>query len=763
MFTQSMAGAQYLLALLALGCGLCRQESIAQPAPVLPAADGALSASVSSSGFTDMPMPVAATSAPQSNRRTAPIDPVQTTVSVDASADELRSGANASYRITQSDVLSAAGTWQDFTRYLRLIPGVVWNSDLSNDVIVRGGHPSENLYVIDGIETPNINHISFEGSTGGFTSMLDTSLVGGIDMKAGVYDTRYSSRLSSLIDIQTRTPQPDKLHRELTVGISGIGGLAELPIAKTGKESIVLSAHRSILNWFTNDIGINGVPIYTDGLATVHLSPTERSRFSFLSLSGADSLNMVPNPCDDGVTSILQMEYGGSRSTNGFTWQHIDSPRIVSTLTASFSHQAQNIDQQQQQLSGQFGSWQSCVSTPYRKNPLYSEQTSDGISNLEYRMQFGGRAWAASVGETGRIAHYRYTVAQPMGQQSPFSADANWTDADSFARDIFAGESASYAEVTAHVRDRLSALAGARLETFALTGAHMLSPRGSLSYRLNQHQGLDVEFGRAAQLAPTIDILSYSQNAHLLPIAVDQFSAGAQLWHADRWSIDLQAYHKVYLHEPASTEYPALMLANMVDTLGQQFVWLPLNSKGRGRAEGIEMLVRAHRARFQMMASTTCGRTWYAAADGAMRRGNYDIPFVSNIAGGVRLRTRLELSLRNTLASGRPFTPFDIALSEQQSRGIYDLTRVNALRGPVYNRLDIDLHRTFTLRRGLLDVYGGVENALNRENFLGYAWEASCAPPYDQCGLNKSAFPGVPETMLTQMPLFPSAGARFAF
>jgi hypothetical protein len=36
------------------------------------------------------------------------------------------------------------------------------------------------------------------------------------------------------------------------------------------------------------------------------------------------------------------------------------------------------------------------------------------------------------------------------------------------------------------------------------------------------------------------------------------------------------------------------MLANMVDTLGQQFVWLPLKSGGRGLAEGVEMLIHAH-------------------------------------------------------------------------------------------------------------------------------------------------------------------------
>jgi len=46
-------------------------------------------------------------------------------------------------------------------------------------------------------------------------------------------------------------------------------------------------------------------------------------------------------------------------------------------------------------------------------------------------------------------------------------------------------------------------------------------------------------------------------------------------------TVSLETYRKRYGNEPVSTEYPSLMLANMVDTLGQQFVWLPLKSGGR--------------------------------------------------------------------------------------------------------------------------------------------------------------------------------------
>ena len=56
-----------------------------------------------------------------------------------------------------------------------------------------------------------------------------------------------------------------------------------------------------------------------------------------------------------------------------------------------------------------------------------------------------------------------------------------------------------------------------------------------------------------------------------------------------------------------------------------------------------------------------------------------------------------EVSARLSFLSGRPFTPYDQAVSTAQRRGVYDLTRVNAERAPDYGRVDIRVDRTFTV------------------------------------------------------------------
>jgi hypothetical protein len=708
--------------------------------------------------FNELPFALPASASP-SSAYSAPIGttlssfrPVHTSVVVNASVQTALYGIAAPYHATQAEILAAAGSYGDAERYLQMMPSAVWLSDESNDLMIRGGNPAENLFVVDGIEVPNINHIALEGTTGGFTSMIDTSTIGSVDMKPGVYDARYSSRLSSLIDIHTLENKNSVRSGEAEAGISGAGGFVDQPISKHG--SLLLTAHHSLLNFFTNDIGLNGVPIYTNGMAQLDLSPGERDQITALSLNGEDSIDIQPCTGDWLESLNIDTQYQGTQSTSGLVWQHTHNPTAISTLTGSYSLQSHNIAQQ---LQYPLSNHKNCQQVQMGSS-VYQEETHDGIYNLGYGHQRQFHSWLFSFGSTGRLLSLNDAVAQPAGQQSPFNANSAWTDANSFTRHLWTGQTGSYFEVNGHPGTRWSASAGLREETFALVGGQALEPQASIAFRINSHQALNAEFGRSAQLAPTINILSYAQNASLKPLVDNQFSMGANLWSTGPAKLSLQAYHKSYSNEPASTEYPSLMMANMVDTLGQQFVWLPMTSVGRGQAEGLEAILHLRAARrLQIMGTASYGRTRYAAADGVMRPGNFDLPLVVNALATLHLPKAIQLSLRNTFASGRPYTPFNISASEQQNRGIYNLTQINALRGPLYNRFDFQFSRDFHLRRNQINVQAGLENALNRENFLGYAWMDNCS------AMISCVAKYTPYIEVTQMPLFPSFSAKYIF
>ena len=653
--------------------------------------------------------------------------------------------------ISQAEILSSAGTYGDFSRYLQVLPGVVWNSDLSNDVLVRGGHPTENLYVVDGIEVPNINHFSLSGTSGGFASMIDSAAVGSLNLRTGAYDAGYSSRLSSLIEVHLIEPENERQSGSVSLGIAGAGALFQRALAHNG--SLLVSAHHSILNLVTNDIGVNGVPTYTNGLARLDLQPSDRDTLSVFSLSGSDSIDMTP--CQIlSATSDVQTQYSGWRTTEALRWGHRFAERVSSDVTASSSVTRQNINQQQQIVDQ--ATLGICPSTDLL--PTYSENSLTGISSLKYEMRADIRGWLVSAGGSGNLTSVNDSVAQPNGQLSPFSADPSRSDAVNVQRNFSTGGSAAFVEAEGGWSTRWRLLAGMRAESFAIAGGFALDPRVSLAYRLSGRQSLHGSINLSSQLPPLMDMIAYESNRSLRPIEVRQEALGMRLWQANWGTLDAEGYWKSYRREAVSTEYPSLMLSNTVDTLGQAFVWLPLTSAGTAQARGLELAMRAHwRSRMQGLVSFARSQTTYRALDGIRRPGNYDIPIVANATGNLRLPLGFQLNLRETATSGRLYTPFDLADSNAQSRGIYDLTRVNALRGPVYNRLDAELERRIHAGRGVINIHAGAENVFNRGNFMGNVWLDNCEQGW-ACSNS-----GEPFVKVDQIGRYPVFSLRYEF
>lgn len=675
---------------------------------------------------------------------------VTTTLQVSATQQEIHPGLAPTQEIRGKEILSSAGTYGDVSRYLQAMPGVVWSSDISNDVLVRGGHPEENLYVVDGVEFDGISQLEMPGTTGGFTSMIDATAISDMEMRPDVYDASYSGRLSSLIEIHTRQLEGAEHERIVSVGVEGIGGFYQR--ALPGGGTLLLSAHRSILNLFTNNIGIDGVPVYTNLLARADLQRGSRDSFTFLSLGGADSVDITPCAADALGTEFDQTQYAGHRETASLTWKHSFNASLASDLTATYSVTQQNIEQQQQ--TGSF--WANGTLCNAITKTSYAENARNGNPRLNYTLRGTWREWLLSTGVSSSLQILNDSVAQPLGQLSPFSTSTAAADTTAFDGRFSTGEQAAFVQAEGSLGKRWSVMGGARIEAFAIDGSHAVEPRVSVLYRLNQRQSLHASWNASAQLPPTMDLISYPGNRFLEPITVRQTAVGMRLWQNGWSTLDAEAYTRQYRHEPVSTEYPQLMLFNMIDTLGQAIVWLPLADSGSANSRGLETVLRAHwQDRMHLLLSATRSQSSYRALDGIRRTGNYDIPVAINALSSIRLPRRIALNSRESFASGRVYTPFDLADSLAQDRGIYELNRINALRGPLYNRLDLELEKNFSVRKGQLDVRGGMENVMNRGNLLGYVWMQNC-PPGD-------ADWGIPIGKVDQMGRFPTMSAEYRF
>ncbi len=638
--------------------------------------------------------------------------PVKLTTSVSVRAKDEPPQSVSAVEFTGKQVLESAGTWSDLPRYLQTLPGLIGGSDTQNASFVRGGNSFENLFVVDRIEVPNINHLALANSTGGLGSMLDTEMIGNVTFQSGDIGSSYDSHLSSLTDIRT-LELPDQNVTAFDLGYSGVGFRTNRTLG--GNKNLLLSARESVTNLFLHDVGLNGSPEFTNALFkyTVDLSP--RDHVWMDSLSGRDQLKVRPTWNDSWETNAYNTDYSGWRNTTGFVWQHTLKNDAVSTWTVSNSQNVQNLLQQSQ-----------LTNAPSN----FRQDNTDGITVLKYEYQYADENGSGShFGFDTHGNRIHYTIAQTGDIYSPYSTSTVPTPAFSLTPAFSTVDKAAFVDVNQSVKQRLFIRSGVRFQSSGLKAAqgstNAFLPHGSASFvagRVN----LRASYSRSAQLPPFATIAGAPGNTALGLIHGQQYVAGGSVRLSSLLSINVEGYRKTYTGYPVSVDYPQVSLATLLPTITEPFVSLTMQSTGRGRTRGLEFSInQARRHHLFTRANVTFSKSEFTGADGVYRTGTNDLPLVANIMAGAQIK-HYTLTFRETVASGRPYTPVLAQASFDQNRSIFDLTQLNALRGPLYTRLDFAVNRDLTVRNGIMRIHAGILNVLDRQNLFEYSWRPRC-------------------------------------
>ncbi|MGA2651286.1 MAG: TonB-dependent receptor [Terracidiphilus sp.] len=681
--------------------------------------------------------------------------PTTTTVEVRGTEGELETSQPQPFEAGGQEVLSTAGSWGDISRYLQVLPGVVATSDLSNEILVRGGHPMENLFLVDGIEVPNINHVATLGTTGGFAPMIDAGIVQGIKLYSGGYDARYPERLSSVTEIRTLDSTNMSGHAEVDVGIQGFGGLAERSVHGG---DLLVSAHHGIMDLMGNSfqMGLGGLPSYTNEVSRFRRNDSSGNRLTLLQVAGWDSLNVTPCAGDVWESSSIDSQYSAWRETTGAEVQRVYSTHSFGVASVSDSEQIEHINQQDQ-IPNPLNFAQVILDCPIPaalaiQTPVYMENSNNAFSNASYRYELAASRVSLSAGSAFWLQRPDYQIQQPIGAFSPYSLDEVRADSTSFTSDFSTGETGSYAQLTGRPLKPLELSAGARLQTFAFGNHTTITPRLSLRYSIGEFVGIHLAYASYAQMPPSVYMLAYPQNRSMLPMRSTHEIAGMDFGFVRSSQIRIEAYNKQYTDIPASTEYPSVNLHDMVDMLGQQFVWLPMNSGGSGKSSGIELsdLSRIG-SKLTLRGSVAYSRAMFEGLDHVLRPSNFDLPWILNLVALERFSHGYELSSRYGYATGRPYTAFDMSDSIAQNRPIYDVTQMNAVRAPYYARLDAQMNKDAIVHGLHMEIYAGVNNILNRSNFLSNVFYP------------RTLGDGNKARAMDQAPIFPNFGLRYIF
>ena len=162
----------------------------------------------------------------------------------------------------------------DLATYLATVPGFVATGDRGGQLFVRGGEPSQNLVLLDGMILHQPFHVL------GFYSAFPSDIISQTDLYAGGFGSKYGGRISSVLDVRSRNGNSKRFVG--AVALSPFLGSARIegPLLP-GRFSMLVSARESLAEQGAQRLIGEDLPFrFGDLFGKIHGRITERSRVS---------------------------------------------------------------------------------------------------------------------------------------------------------------------------------------------------------------------------------------------------------------------------------------------------------------------------------------------------------------------------------------------------------------------------------------------------------------------------------------------------
>ena len=198
------------------------------------------------------------------------------------------SGLNQDQSVTfrNDEIRRAPGAGQELSRILNSLPSVASVGENRQDMMVRGGGPTENGFIIDNIPIPSISHFAQEdGRSNGPIGLINTEMVETLEFYSNGFSAAYGNRLSSFGDIIYRNGDKNQFKGNASLGLGGAAALLEGPASE--KSSYIFSYRRSYLDVIAGALNAGGLPSYDDIQGKISYQPNPYNTINVLVVSGS--------------------------------------------------------------------------------------------------------------------------------------------------------------------------------------------------------------------------------------------------------------------------------------------------------------------------------------------------------------------------------------------------------------------------------------------------------------------------------------------
>ncbi|TAF53594.1 MAG: TonB-dependent receptor, partial [Sphingobacteriia bacterium] len=199
-------------------------------------------------------------------------------------------------RLTTEEIKSNPGGNFDISRVIQALPGVGGTASTAgfrNDIIIRGGAPNENVYYLDGIEIPVINHFATQGSAGGPAGILNVSFLEEVKLSSSAFDARFDNALSSVFEFRQKKGNSNRLQGNIRLSATELAATFDGPLSKDKKTNFLASARRSYLQLLFQAIDLPIRPNYWDFQFKVSRQLSKKTSLTILGVGAIDEFSFA--------------------------------------------------------------------------------------------------------------------------------------------------------------------------------------------------------------------------------------------------------------------------------------------------------------------------------------------------------------------------------------------------------------------------------------------------------------------------------------
>lgn len=605
------------------------------------------------------------------------------------------------------EIEKAPGANRDISKVVQNYPGVAFSPiGYRNDLIVRGGGPSENRFYLDGVEIPNINHFSTQGASGGPVGLIDADLIRSVKFYSGAFPADKGNALSSVLDFSLRDGDMERNSLKATLGAS------EVSLSSNGhignKTSYLVSVRQSYLQALFKILGLPFLPAYTDASFKIKTRFDSHNELTLFGLGGIDRMKLNLGIEGDDAEYMLSYlpEINQETYTVGGVYRHY-SPLHVQSIVLSQSYlnnrnvkYRDNDESSEENLTLRLGSIE-------QETKLRMENTSSWS------------VWKVKAGfdlnySRYKSNEYRKVFASAL-REYDYHTDLSLWRWGMFATVDYAAPDKSFT-ASMGVRTDGNNYSDKMKELW-----RQLSPRLSVSYRLIEGLALSGHVGLYYQL-PSYTALGFKGeeegyvNRHLDYISVSQESLGLSWTPNEKMELSVEGFYKLYGHMPfsLSDQIPLSCKGNDYGTIGNEL----LSSEAKGRSYGVELMFKWLLVqKLNLSSSLTIFKSEFKDGEqGSYVPSAWDNRFILNMSGTYNFPKHWSLGAKVSCIGGSPYTPYDVEKSSLveawnvQGRAYYDYSCYNQKRLPVFGQLDVRVDKTFYLKKCMLGFYLDIQN-----------------------------------------------------